>query len=241
MIKIFIYEMKRLLWNKFFLILTAITYLTSWYTLTGSIIRGVAYTAPFSPWSFGVYLAQVMPILLITLLFFLTFLYSAKEKRVKVLTTATKTNPVHYLLIRLAVMLIGYLLLCLIVLITALVFYLRMFHWSDFHALLLPALIILIPPMLFILGLGITAGRIHTSLIYAVMALLLLYPLLKLNYNLDFIGGSFFGNYPLTLDQLDPGLVLPAGYIASRLIYALMGLLLLINGCRLKQRPAFKK
>lgn len=57
--------------------------------MCGDIILGISNTAPFSGWSYGTYLAKMLPILLVTLLFFISFLYSKQEKSVQVLTKST--------------------------------------------------------------------------------------------------------------------------------------------------------
>ena len=81
MIKIFAYECRRLLWNKFFFGLLAATLFYGWQVLNGTTILGVSRTAPFSPWSFGDYLSRMLPLLWIGALFFLTFFTSAKARR----------------------------------------------------------------------------------------------------------------------------------------------------------------
>ena len=78
MFKIYYYELRRLLVNKFFLCLLLITAFYSYQTMSGEIILGIADTAPFSGWSYGVYLAKVLPLLLVSLLFFISFLYLRK-------------------------------------------------------------------------------------------------------------------------------------------------------------------
>lgn len=61
--KIFRYELRRLLWNKLFFGILLVSLGYGWLTLTGSVVRGVAHTAPFSPWSFGYYLSQALPLI----------------------------------------------------------------------------------------------------------------------------------------------------------------------------------
>ena len=78
MIKIFQYECKRLLWNKFFFGLLLILLFYGWQVLNSVTILGVSHTAPFSPWSFGDYLSRMIPLLWIGALFFLTFFTSGK-------------------------------------------------------------------------------------------------------------------------------------------------------------------
>ena len=61
--KIFRYECRRLLWNKFFIGLAVVLLLYGVFVLHAVTILGVAHTAPFSPWSFGDYLSRMMPLL----------------------------------------------------------------------------------------------------------------------------------------------------------------------------------
>lgn len=98
MIKIFQYECKRLLWNKFFFGLLLILLFYGWQVLNSVTILGVSHTAPFSPWSFGDYLSRMIPLLWIGALFFLTFFTSGKAQRVNILTDATPVSPRRYAL-----------------------------------------------------------------------------------------------------------------------------------------------
>ncbi|RAZ93293.1 hypothetical protein DK853_41025, partial [Klebsiella oxytoca] len=60
-----------------------------WLTLTGFVIRGIAHTAPFSPWSFGYYLSQTLPLICLGELFFLAFFFSKEEYLLRPLIQAT--------------------------------------------------------------------------------------------------------------------------------------------------------
>ena len=57
MVKIFYYELRRLLGNRFTVGLLLVALLYGYWTMRGEILLGIANTAPFSPWSFGAYLA----------------------------------------------------------------------------------------------------------------------------------------------------------------------------------------
>ena len=96
MYKIYLYECKRLLLNKFFFGILLVILFYGWQVLSNITIFGVCHTAPFSAWSFGDYISRMLPVLWIGSLFFLTFFMSAKAKRVSVLIDATPINPVSY-------------------------------------------------------------------------------------------------------------------------------------------------
>ena len=161
MVKIFRYECKRLLWNKFFFGILAVTLFYGWQVLTGASILGVSHTAPFSPWTFGDYLSRLLPLLWIGVLFFLTFFTSGAERRAAVLTAATPVRPWQYALARLGAALTGTVLQSLAVLLLSAVFYARMFRWYSWGSLFLPAAISLIPAQVFALGSGWLLGRLR--------------------------------------------------------------------------------
>ena len=195
MVKIFRYECKRLLWNKFFFGILAVTLFYGWQVLTGASILGVSHTAPFSPWTFGDYLSRLLPLLWIGVLFFLTFFTSGAERRAAVLTAATPVRPWQYALARLGAALTGTVLQSLAVLLLSAVFYARMFRWYSWGSLFLPAAISLIPALVFALW----------------MPLPFLLPLLPLPELLSLWNGRFFSQYPLSLGTLDPAFSLPGG------------------------------
>ena len=129
--KIFCYELRRLLWNRFFLGIALALLFYGWQVLGGVTILGVSHTAPFSPWSFGDYLSRMLPLLWIGALFFLTFFTSDKARRAAVLTNATQMPPNRYALARCAAALLGTGLLALCCLAEAAVFYKQYFDWHE--------------------------------------------------------------------------------------------------------------
>ena len=192
-----------------------------------TVLPGVAHTAPFSPWSFGVYLGRLLPLLWVGALFFLTFFTSARERRAAVLTAATPADPRRYALTRCAAALVGTALLCLAVLALAAVCY----GWGS---LVLPTLVTLAPPLVFALGSGWRLGELRPWLLYVWMALPFVLSALPLPQALGLWDGGFFASYPLTLDTLDPAFSLPAAaWLAQGLTLAL-GLLLLALPARKK-------
>jgi len=225
--KIFRYECKRLLWNKFFAGLLLVLLFYGWQVLTGATILGVSHTAPFSPWSFGDYLSRMVPLLWIGSLFFLTFFTSGKARRAAVLTDAAPMESRRYALVRCAAALAGTALLALAVLTEAAVFYGWYFGWHSWGELVLPALLALVPPLVFALGSGWRLGEVRPWLLYVWMAFPFVLSALPLPQALGLWDGSFFAGYPLTLDALDPAFSMPASaWLAQGLTLAL-GLLLL--------------
>ncbi len=211
--RIYLYELKRLLWNKFFIGLLLVTLFYGGQVLQNETLLGVADTAPFSPWSFGAYLGCMLPLLWVGALFFLTFFTGAAQKRVAALTDATPAPPRRYDLARLAAAATGAALLSLAAVAAALFFYARMFAWYGWGALLTPALLALVPLL----------GRARPWLLWLWAALPFVLMALPLPQALSMLNGSFFSAYPASLDALDPAFALPGGVLAAQILLLAAG------------------
>ena len=216
MSKLFRYECKRLLWNPFFFGFLLVLLFYGWQTLCGVTILGAANTAPFSPWSFGHYLSRMVPLLWAGALFFLTFFTSPKALRTAVLTNAAPMPPGRYALARCAAALAGTGLLALACLAEAALFYSGYFGWRHWKTLFLPALVTLVPPLVFALGSGWILGRLKPWLLYPWMLLPLLILVFPLPQACGIWNGSFFCQYPLVLETLDPPFSLPLSVIGTQ-------------------------
>lgn len=231
MIKIFRYECKRLLWNKFFFGIGLVLLFYGWQVLSNATILGISHTAPFSPWSFGDYLCRMMPLLWIGALFFLTFFTSAKAKRMAVLTDATPALPGQYALARCAAAMTATALLTFACLAEAAVFYGWYFKWYHWGTLLLTAAAVLVPPLVFALGSGWILGRCRPWLIYVWMLLPMGVQAVSLPSMLGVWNGSFFTEYPKTLGMMDPAFTMPPAAIAAQLLLLAAGIVLLGFRC----------
>lgn len=229
MSKIFRYELKRLVLNKFFIGILAVLLFYGWQILSGKTLLGVAHTAPFSPWSFGDYLSRMVPLLWVGALFFLTFFTSASEKRTAVLTSATPVKPSSYALARYAAALVSTLLLTIAVLALAGFFYGKYFGWYSWGGFILPTLITLLPVLLFALGSGWLLGNLRPWLVYVWMLVPFLLGALPLPQALSIWNGSFFTSYPLKLGILDPSFSLPTGVLCVQIVTLLLGVVLMLG------------
>lgn len=221
--KIFHYELRRLLLNKLFIGILAVSLVYGGLTLTTATILGTANTAPFSPWSFGEYLSRLLPMICLGELFFLTFFTSRQEQQAAVITQATPVPQRKYAAVRCGAVLLGTAVLALCVVGLCWGFYLRLFHWTGFSELLAPLVLTLLPAVVFCLGLGWALGRVHPSLVYVLMAAVFLLSWAPLPQALGFSLGSFFTDYPRTLGVLDPAFSVPASVLCGRAAYLLIG------------------
>jgi len=232
--KIFKYEVRRLLWNKVFIGILVIGLCYGWMTLSRGIISGIAYTAPFSAWSFGYYLSGIVPLLCIAELFFLTFFVSSQERRVVVITSTTPVNRRRYAMARVGAVCLGSLIFIGCIILLGFLFCWFFFREVPGAGWLLSVLIILLPAMAFCLGVGWLAGSMNSGLIYAAMGLLLVLCMLSLPRALDFSLGRFFAEYPKSLPVLDPAFSVPVDVLLGRVAYLGAGIILFVIG-QLKQ------
>ncbi|AGX41969.1 hypothetical protein [Clostridium saccharobutylicum] len=231
MSRVFKYELKRLIINKFFLGLLIISAFYSHQVMTGDIILGVANTAPFSGWSYGAYLAKELPILLVALLFFISFLYSKQEKSVQTLTKATPIDPFKFQILRYGAIIIAFILISAVPISYSLWFYSVNFNFTNFGTLVLPSFVTLLPAMLFMLGLGILGGRYHQGIIFALMVVVILLSYVPLPYAVDLLGENFFAKYPEFLDMVEPEFSIPVSVIVGKLIFGLAGFGMMLISC----------
>ena len=221
--KIFRYECRRLLLNKFFAGLVLVLLAYGAMVLESATILGVSHTAPFSPWSFGDYLSRMLPLLWVGASFFLTFFTSGRARRAMALTDAAPMDARRYAWARCAAALAGTALMALCCLLEAAVFYGRYFGWYAWGSLLLPALATLAPTLVFALGCGWLLARIRPWLLYPWMLLPFAVSALPLPEALGLWNGSLFTALPLTLGTLDPAFTLPASAVIAQLVLLACG------------------
>lgn len=242
MTKILKYKLRRLLFNRFFIGLLLINGVFAWYTLTTDTIAGVAHTAPFSPWSFGAYLSTVMPLLMITILFLLTFFYSKREAQVRTLTAATPVSTVQYMLIRSLAVVLGFLLLLALVVGMAFYFYAEYFGYRHFAVFLVPALLTILPALAFMLGAGHFLGRMHAGWLYALMLVSFAMLFLRIPGEFDLFGAGYYASMPLSLPvglDGEPAFFVSTPFLVARLGYLVLGIDLFVASLRpIKTRPA---
>ena len=146
---IFKYELQRLVLSKLFIGMALIIGIYGYQVLAGDIVRGVAYTAPFSEWSFGAYMARMLSPLLAALLFPVAALHGAREQKVLNIISSTPVDLRRYLLTRYAAMLTAFLLLTGLAVLVALAFYAWTFKFTAFAAFVAPTIFTVLPGTVF--------------------------------------------------------------------------------------------
>ncbi len=225
--KLYRYELHRFVCCKLFFGALAVLLLFGWQTLRSETILGVADTAPFSPWSFGLYLSRLLPLLWVGELFFLLYFTAGHARRVAVLTAATPVDPRRYARTRCAAALTASAVLAGLAVLLPAILYGLLFGFSRWDTLVLPALVTLLPPMLLALGSGWLLGQIRSWLLYLWMLVPFLLAALPLPRALSLWNGSLFSELPLSLGTLDPAFQLPASVWAVQAAMLVLGALLI--------------
>ena len=227
--RVLIYEIRRQVINRFFVGLLAVCLLFAWLTLRTSVIRGVANTAPFSAWSFGYYMAQVLPLLVIALLFSLWTVFSPTVRNVAVLTRATPADERKYYLLKCCAALASWFIILLGTILLGLVFLIAIFG-NVFVAeeTILSCVVVTLPTLLFFFGVGLLAGRLKKWQSIVVISLAVIVSFLPITEYSALFGTNFFSQYPLTLDVLDPAFSLPLSMTINKVIYSATGVLLVV-------------
>lgn len=231
-LKIFKYELKRLIFTKFYLVICVLSILYSYYLLTAKYIKGLSSTAPFSQWSYSGFLCDMNTFLLIVVMFFFTYLFNKKENEVREITRSTPMLENKYLAIKIFAIITTYLILCLAIITVSFIFYAQIFKFTDFCSFILPMIIVLLPSLLLTIGLCFFLGKKNISLIYVAMPIIIGLSILELNVNpfLDVFAKGYITASPLLVqvDQTgEPLFILSSAFVISRFLFSGLGLTLL--------------
>lgn len=232
-LKIMKYEMKRLLLSKVYLVLLLITGWFSYNVLKTKTIYGLNDTAPFSEWSYSSFLLDINPFLLVIVLMFCTYIFSKKEEAVKTITMTTKIKPTTYFCIKSITIAVAYFLTVTVVIAISFIFYNRVFQFNNFGQFAKPILLILIPSVLFVSGIGMFIGNINGNLLYIFIPIMFL---ITNSGVLSIISGKNLVNSILESKVADImgnlAFDIPQGFVISRMALGVIGILLILSVCK---------
>lgn len=232
--RVFLYELHRQTGNRFFVGIMAGCILFAWMVMRTLVIRGIADTAPFSAWSFGYYMAQILPLMIIALLFGIWNVFSPVAQSIGVLTAATPVDERIYELIKCGAALISWLIILLCTVLTGLIFLMSIFgNVLPAGEIFLSCVLVVLPAVLFFFGAGMLAGRLKKWQSIIVITLAVIASFLPIPKYAALFGADFFIHYPLMFDNLDPVFSLPLSMIISKVMYSAAGILL--TGISLKR------
>jgi hypothetical protein len=226
LVKIFCYEFKRAVLSKAYLLLLLLLTAYCAYTIKTTVLFGAADTAPFSRWSFTGYLFSASPILSAILLFYVSGLFSPREKSVNAITSSAPLSNAAYAFTKLSVILLAYAFAAAAAAVLCFIFYAAVFDFYRFSGFAVCILIVLVPQMIFLLGTGIWASKLNHNLAFLLIALIFFESFISAAPPvwLDVIGSSLMripdGSIPIK------GVIpydVPTGYIVSRAVLCVIG------------------
>lgn len=221
--KIIRYELHRMVCSKIFAGMALVLVWYGWQVLNGVTILGVAYTAPFSPWSFGAYLCSLMPLLSLSFLFFLWETCSGPAKRVEILAAATGFGHGKLMFAKGCAAALAWLILAAGVSLLGTGFLLNLFGSSaPVGGLMAAAVLVLAPVLLFFMGFGLLAGRYRTSLVFLIIPAVIFFVAAPLPMEAQLFCRTFFNEWPKGLG-LDPEFFVPGPFLAGRILFGAAG------------------
>ena len=232
------YELKKIVQSrKYFylvLLLAAYAYLLS----SGTMTHGIYGTAPFSRLSYMHFLTDVSPMLLATLALLCATVYSEKELAVRKILFSAPISPVNYYAVKTSAISIAFLSIVTSMIIYSFVFYGWQYRYFQFGAFVEPILVFLVPPVIFVFGLSMAAGRLSAKLVYGLVPVILFSGLFcfSLPVWVDLCGNNFITNYfrMLVLNRGSGEIVyyLPTDLYLSRWLLVVAGVVLFAVSCR---------
>ena len=245
--KLFYYELRRILLHKFYLGIFLVCMVYHYLILRTETILGVSHTAPFSGWSFGIYLGHSVPLLLFIIYFFFYQIYYGADKNVWVLTSAAPISPSYYWMIRCIAIFAAVLLLIAAIITEGILFLYSLFpNALSVKELLLPAVSLYLPMLSLCFGFALFTIRIHLVLFLGSAVLLLLLepitgfllqnPSSVFTEALSLSMSSYFIRYPLTLADADMPFFLIKNIMIIRSFSFFVGCGCLFWGIRKKER-----
>lgn len=236
MSKIIRYELYRMICSKIFAGMACILLWYGWQVLNKETILGAAYTAPFSPWSFGSYLSGLMPMLSLTLMFFLWEVCSGQAKRVEVLADATLLGHGKLMAAKGFAAALAWLVLTLGLSLMGIGFLVTLFGEAvPLKEYMVVILLEVFPVLLWFMGVGLLASRFHGRLLFLIAPITVLFAAAPLPMELQLFSKDFFSVWPAG-QGLDPAFSVPVSVVLGRLLYGGIGMIGVAASVRLPLR-----
>lgn len=210
---IFKYELKRLLLSKQYLLLLVATLIFSVSLLRGTVLFGANYTAPFSLLTFSTYCASLTPFLFILLLVLCAKQSVPYERGAEAIISATPMPLPVFRLLRYGAIAVAFVITAALPMIACFVFYRLIFDYTGVGVLLVPGLLLIMPPSIFLFGAAMLLGTRKAAAVYVLLILVLIVSIFQIPLPgvVDLAGSS--ADFELT-----------SAFIAGRVVFAGIGI-----------------
>ena len=232
------YEIYRIMLTKKYFYMILLLALWSIDVLMRLIITGFSSTAPFSEWSYTSFITLFNPILLVILILLCTSIFSEKEESVRNIIYSTPLSETKYYIMKGSAIALVFIITTVIPIIISFVYYAFLFEYTEYLNFILPIVLFLIPPCIFIFGLSIILGKINVKLLYALIPLTFVLGAINLRILpvwLDVFGNNYLQECAIDFYNSNLEIIpynIPSDFIYSRLIFAALGILLFSFACK---------
>ncbi len=230
MSKIFRYDFKIILLKPYVFAMMAITLIYAYFILSSQVILGVSCTAPFSGWSFGKYLGDTTLVSILVTLFVLSTMYSKKQKQVSILADVTGFSAQKRMIIKNIIIGSFFIILNLLVFAEGVIFLWSIFGKVYIGTYILDWILITVPCLVLVLGIGNLLGKINPAFIYIFMGVVIVMSFALREYGVDINGANYFEVVSTALETLKGGetpFTITPGYLCARMTYLIIGIVML--------------
>ncbi len=228
--KIFVYEIRRMLFSREYLLLTLALLAYSLFLIRSWVMFGTGYTAPFSQWTFSDYVSSTMVLALILLVAMCSKLFTETEIQASSILRSTPTSYGVYRALRLASITLLYMVSVGLSAGACYIYYVSVFGETNWLPLAGVWGLLVVPSSLFVLGITLFAGSFSWGWIQLVLAGLLSLEIFRipLPEMFDIRGASLLNG----LQSSDQPFAMPAAFILGRCLIAGVGLALVVLSFR---------
>jgi len=165
--------LKRIVLTKIFAGYLFVLAAYAFYIINTRTILGVRGTAPYSEWSFCDFLTMISLPLNTILLFFVSVLFTKRERNTRKILLSTPLYDRFYLVTLAVAPVCAYLIAAILAITVCFGSYAGLFSYENFCSLLPFAAVLLLPQMFLFLGIGLLFCRIRPEAAYVIIAFLL--------------------------------------------------------------------
>lgn len=232
------YELYRLILTKKYFYMALLLTIWTIDILMRLVIDGFSSTAPFSEWSYTLFITLFAPILLVILILLCTSIFSEKEETVRNIIYSTPLSETKYYIMKGSAVALVFIITAAIPIIISFVYYAFLFEYTEYLNFILPILLFLIPSSIFIFGLSIALGKINVKLLYVLIPLTFVLGIINLRILpvwLDVFGNDYLEECAIDFYNSNMEIIpynIPSDFIYSRLIFAALGILLFLFACK---------
>lgn len=245
MINLLRYEIKRIVWSKKYLYIVLLIAASAYDSLTRLITGGYMGTAPFSDWSYTLFLNLISPSLMVAMIFIISSTFNDNQMRARSIIFSSPITQTKYYILKSFAAFVTFILTSLVPISMSFIYYKIMFGYGEFESFIKFIFIFLLPTFVFLLGLSMLLGKINVKLIYTLVPIVFLTGTLNLGGDIvpmwaDIFGNNFFDMYSLLMligreMEILP-FKLPNSFIYTRLEFILLGLIFLLYTCKKEEK-----